>query len=84
MPTTGDPSVPARPKPNVTLPYIGHSAESTPSGSLLLAGLMWSAYVASAFLVMLGVIVPTWGNVFIILTFLIVAVATSFSRAGEK
>lgn len=54
------------------------------SGSFFLAALMWSSYTVSAFLLMLGVIVPTWGNVFIVLVFLIVAVAVSFSISGSK
>lgn len=54
------------------------------SGSFLLAALMWSAYTVSAFLVMLGVIAPTWGNVFIVLVFLIVGVMVSFAMNGGK
>lgn len=54
------------------------------SGSFLLAALMWSAYTLSAFLLMLGVIVPTWGNVFIVLVFLIVAVMVSFAMNGGR
>lgn len=58
--------------------------ESRYSGSFLLAALMWSAYTVSAFLLMLGIILPTWGNVFIVLVFLIVAMAVSFARNGGK
>lgn len=54
------------------------------SGSFLLAALMWLAYTLSAFLLMLGVIMPTWGNVFIVLVFLIVGVMVSFAMNGGR
>lgn len=61
-----------------------YSATPHYSGSFLLAALMWSSYTLSAFLVMLGVIAPTYGNVFIILVFLIVAAMVSFAISGGK
>lgn len=61
-------------------------AEALParSGHFLLAGLMWLSYTASAFLFMFGLILPTWGNVFIVLVFLLTAVVVSFAGAGMK
>jgi hypothetical protein len=88
MPTIGDPNgainrqAPPRPKPYYGGEQVSETEQadsSHRSGSFLLAALMWLAYTASAFMVMLGVILPTWGNVFIVLTFLIVAAMASWS-----